>query len=108
MTMNPVRALVAVWLVVFSSGPLSAGEPSHLPKIAALLEAGEKPVKIVCIGDSITGVYYHTGSRRAYPEMLEVALKRAYPKAKVQVTNAGISGDSLPPGLKRLERTVLK
>src|SRR5688572_16733780 len=43
---------------------------SKLPKIAALLEAGERPVKIVCIGDSITGVYYHTGGRRAYPEMV--------------------------------------
>ncbi len=68
---------------------------------------GEQPVKIVCIGDSITGVYYHTGGRRAYPEIIEVALKRAYPKAKVHVVNAGISGNTLPQGLARLQKDVL-
>ncbi len=29
-----------------------------------------KPVRVVCFGDSVTGVYYHTGSRRAYTDML--------------------------------------
>jgi len=85
----------------------AAGQGPSLPKIAALLEGGEQPVKIVCIGDSITGVYYHTGGRRAYPEMLAIALKRAYPKARVQVINAGVSGESLPRGLARLDRDVL-
>jgi lysophospholipase L1-like esterase len=57
-----------------------------------LLTFGEKPVTIVCLGDSVTGVYYHTGGKRAYPEMLEIAIKRAFPKANVTVINAGISG----------------
>lgn len=82
-------------------------EQTMLPKVATLLEKGEQSVKIVCIGDSITGIYYHTGGRRAYPDMLEVALKRAYPKAKLQVINAGISGNTLPQGLARLDRDVL-
>lgn len=86
---------------------LRAEQEMPLAKIATLLESDAQTVKIACIGDSITGVYYHTGGRRAYPEMLAVALKRAYPKAKLQVINAGISGDSLPPGLARLERDVL-
>jgi len=79
---------------------------SSVPAVLARLRAGE-PVTIVCIGDSITGVYYHTGGRRAYPEMVEVALKRALPGANVKVINAGISGDTLPGGLKRFERDVL-
>ena len=44
---------------------------------------------IVCLGDSVTGVYYHTGGRRAYPEMLEVAIKQVIPKAKMNVTEGG-------------------
>lgn len=90
------------------SRSLFAEETMPLRRVAALLESGEKSVTIVCIGDSITGVYYHTGGRRAYPEMLEVALKRAYPKALVKVINAGISGNTLPQGLARLERDVLR
>jgi lysophospholipase L1-like esterase len=74
---------------------------------AALLAAGREPVRIVCIGDSITGVYYHSGSRRAYPEMLQLALQQLYPQAQLSVRNAGISGDTTTGGLKRLERDVL-
>jgi len=76
-------------------------------KTAALLAAGEEPVRIVCIGDSITGVYYHSGGRRAYPEMLQIALQQLYPQAKLSVHNAGISGDTSTGGLKRLDRDVL-
>lgn len=66
------------------------------------------PVRIVCLGDSVTGVYYHTGGVRAYPEMLEVALRRALPSADVSVINAGISGHTTQNGLERLERDVLR
>jgi lysophospholipase L1-like esterase len=68
---------------------------------------GAEPVKIVCMGDSVTGVYYHTGGRRAYPEMLEVAIRKAVPKANVTVINAGISGNTTADGLARLDRDVL-
>ncbi|MDI1315330.1 SGNH/GDSL hydrolase family protein [Prosthecobacter sp.] len=74
---------------------------------AQLLAAGQEPVRIVCIGDSITGVYYHSGGRRAYPEMLQLALKQLYPQAQITVRNAGISGDTTTGGLKRLETDVL-
>lgn len=76
-------------------------------KTAALLAAGQEPVRIVCIGDSITGVYYHSGGRRAYPEMLQLALHQLHPQAKLSVHNAGISGDTTTGGLKRLDRDVL-
>lgn len=76
-------------------------------KTAQLLAAGKEPVRIVCIGDSITGVYYHSGGLRAYPEMLQIALQKIHPQAQVTVRNAGISGDTTTGGLKRLEHDVL-
>lgn len=76
-------------------------------KTAERLAAGKEPVRIVCIGDSITGVYYHSGGRRAYSEMLQLALQHLYPQAQISVHNAGISGDTTTGGLKRLERDVL-
>ena len=76
-------------------------------KTAQLLAVGKEPVRIVCIGDSITGVYYHSGGLRAYPEMLQIALQKNHPQAQIVVRNAGISGDTTTGGLKRLERDVL-
>jgi lysophospholipase L1-like esterase/pimeloyl-ACP methyl ester carboxylesterase len=76
-------------------------------KARQLLTDAKEPVRIVCIGDSITGVYYHSGGMRAYPEMLQIALQKLHPKAKVTVRNAGISGDTSKGGLARLERDVL-
>lgn len=92
----------AVWLSL--AGTHVNADPSAMK---ALLEFGEAPVTIVCLGDSVTGVYYHTGGRRAYPEMLEVAIKQGHPKANVQVVNAGISGQTTRNGLERLDRDVL-
>lgn len=74
---------------------------------AELLLAGKEPVRIVCLGDSVTGVYYHTGGRRAYTDMLAIALQRLYPEARVEAFNAGISGNTTVDGLKRLEADVL-
>jgi lysophospholipase L1-like esterase len=70
------------------------------------LETGQ-PVRIVCFGDSITGVYYHTGGRRAWCEVLGVALNRIYPNARVEMINAGISGNNTAAALKRMEADVL-
>lgn len=81
-------------------------EPPALPKTLALLGAG-KPTTIACLGDSVTGIYYHTGGQRAYPEMLAIALGRQFPQAKVHVINAGISGTTTADGLARLQRDVL-
>lgn len=72
-----------------------------------LLAEASEPVRVVCIGDSITGVYYHSGSVRAYPEMLGIALQKLHSKAQITVRNAGISGDTSRGGLARLERDVL-
>jgi lysophospholipase L1-like esterase len=77
-----------------------------LPKFAAKLAAGQ-PGKIACLGDSVTGVYYHTGGRRAYPEMVPLALQQVYPNAQLTLINAGISGNSTIDALKRLDKDVL-
>jgi acyl-CoA thioesterase I len=86
---------------------LAEAAPMNL-KVAQKLAAGQEPVSIVAFGDSITGVYYHTGGRRAWPEMLQIALQRLYPRATVQVSNAGISGNNTVAALARLETDVLQ
>lgn len=81
---------------------------AQLAPKGALLESGDGLKTIVCLGDSVTGVYYHTGGRRAYPEMLEIAIRNVVPSANVKVINAGISGHSTTEGMARLDRDVLK
>ncbi len=84
------------------------GEPrsSALQKTPDKLRAGQA-VKIVCLGDSVTGIYYHTGGRCAYPEMLKLALQLTHPDSEVTVVNAGISGNKTSDGLNRLQTDVL-
>jgi len=77
------------------------------PRVAAMLQSGQQPVKIVCFGDSITGRYYHTGKDRAYSDMLEIALHRLYPDGQVEMFNAGKSGGTTGKGVTRFERDVL-
>jgi lysophospholipase L1-like esterase len=85
----------------------SAQESAALAKTRAKLETGAEPVKIVCFGDSVTGLYYHTGGRRTYTDMLGIALERACPKAEVITVNAGISGHTTANALTRIEKDVL-
>jgi lysophospholipase L1-like esterase len=85
-----------------------AARLAAVPPTPSLLQFGSSPVTIVCLGDSVTGVYYHTGGRRAYPEMLELAIRKALPQAQVKVINAGISGHATTQGLARLDRDVLQ
>lgn len=101
--------------VIWNKPAVEKGEPEAsasasgaLPRVLAKLQAAE-PVKIVCFGDSVTGVYYHTGGRRAYADMLGLALGRAFPKAKdkLSMVNAGISGNTTASALARIDRDVL-
>lgn len=106
------KIVVPVFAVVFVvSGVLSAHaqDPASggLARVAAMLEAGAEPVRIVCFGDSVTGLYYHTGGRRTYSDMLQIALQRLYPAASVTVINAGISGHSTVNALARIGTDVL-
>lgn len=95
-----------IGLVSLALASVAAAESKGLEKTKARLAAGE-PTTIVCLGDSVTGVYYHTGGRRAYTDMLGIALRAAYPQAKLTMVNAGISGHTTKLGLDRLQRDVL-
>ncbi len=100
-----------LWLALtlaFIAGACAAGaEGDATPtKSAAILQAGG-PLKVVGFGDSITGIYYHTGGQRAWPAMLEIALQRLYPSAAIEVINAGISGNTTEAGLARIETDVI-
>ena len=103
MLMN-ARSVFWVAACVFVVGRIVAAVPE---KTRRILSEAREPVRIVCIGDSITGVYYHSGGLRAYPEMLQIALRQLHPQTTVTVRNAGISGDTSRGGLARLERDVL-
>jgi len=87
-----------------SVAPTDDGVPL---RVSAKL-AGGQPVKIVCFGDSITGVYYHTGGRRSWCDLLEIALTRIFPEAQIEVINAGVSGHDTDAALKRMESDVLR
>lgn len=93
---------------VFSafSAPCMGHNKAALPQILARLERGERMV-IACLGDSVTGVYYHTGGRQAYPEMIAAALHSRYPCANLQVVNGGVSGHTSLDGVARLRQDIL-
>jgi acyl-CoA thioesterase I len=101
--MRPALLLPAL---AISATAFAQAKPG-LPKLVDDLTAGTRTIKVVGFGDSITGVYYHTGGRRAWPEMLGIALQRVCPQAKIEVTNAGVSGGSTTSGLARMDRDVL-
>ena len=82
--------------------------PPATPQTAELLRTGREAVRIVCFGDSVTGVYYHTGSRRAYTDMLGIGVERVFPRSDVTLFNAGISGNTTSDGLARIDRDVLE
>lgn len=94
---------VAAFQFVFDQ--LDAKESANTPPV---LSSFDKETTIVCLGDSVTGVYYHTGGQRAYPEMLELALKQTHSDSPLRVINAGISGHTTADGLARLEQDVLR
>lgn len=65
------------------------------------------PIKFVCFGDSVTGVYYHTGGRRAYTDMLKIALQNGFGRIDLTAINAGVSGNTTVDALERIESDVL-
>lgn len=100
-----VFGLVSGILLLVLADDLSISSADELAKTRARLAAGD-PTTIVCLGDSVTGVYYHTGGRRAYTDMVGLAIQKAIPQAKVTMINAGISGHSTVNGLERFDRDV--
>ena len=119
---SPLRLLAIGLLLIVSARPAQAGRNdagllfltaawtqanAELTPATPLLPLDDQPRTIVCIGDSVTGVYYHTGGIRAYPEMLEIAIHQLRPTSQTKVINAGISGQTTIEGLARFEKDVL-
>ena len=100
---NPVGHRVLAKAIL----PVLAAPIGHAARIRKRMERSRQPVRVVCFGDSVTGVYYHTGSRRAYTAMLGLALQAAVPGVRIQAINAGISGHTTANGLARIDKDVL-
>ncbi|APZ92948.1 DUF2920 family protein [Fuerstiella marisgermanici] len=102
-------ALAFSCLVVLSGTPLR-GQSVEAPSIEEINQrlAGGRPTRIVCFGDSITGVYYHSGGQRAWNDMLGLALQKANPRANLQMINAGVSGHTTVNALARIQRDVIE
>jgi acyl-CoA thioesterase-1 len=65
--------------------------------------AQQTPIRLVAFGDSLTAGY-GLPQEAAFPAVLERALKaKGY---KVEITNAGVSGDTATAGLDRLDWSV--
>jgi lysophospholipase L1-like esterase len=80
---------------------------SKARETSPLIQLNQEPGTIVCLGDSVTGVYYHSGGTFAYPELLELGIRQAFPDLRIRVINAGISGNTTQDGLARLDQDVL-
>ena len=108
LSLLPAVVTLAVWSHA-ASCPGAEQPPAQqlLSQVTRNLETGAAPVRVVAFGDSITGVYYHSGSQRAWCAMLGIALERAFPQAKVEMVNAGISGNTTVNALARIKPHVL-
>jgi lysophospholipase L1-like esterase len=94
-------------LLLFGTFALEAADTPALLRIREVITSGGNEVRVVCFGDSVTGVYYHTGGRSAYPEVIRDALKTRHPESRVKVINAGKSGHTTTNGLGRIQQDVL-
>jgi acyl-CoA thioesterase-1 len=93
---GPVRA------IIFACTVLVAGF-SGLPGQKHQAAAQGRPLRLVALGDSLTAGY-NLPQNAAFPAALERALKaKGY---KVEVANAGVSGDTASAGLDRLDWSV--
>jgi acyl-CoA thioesterase I len=74
-----------------------------LAALGARAEAADRPVRIVVLGDSLSAGF-GLAAQDALPAKLERALKaKGLP---VEITNAGVSGDTAAGGLARLDWSV--
>ena len=73
--------------------------------------ASAAPVLIVALGDSVTQGCAADGvmdPEHVYHNELKKMLEKRFPNSVFSVINAGCSGESLPGGVARLERDVLR
>ena len=66
----------------------------------------KRPVRIVAFGDSITAAT-HQELRDRWPEILRHALVERFPACAIEMTNAGVGGNTSREGLRRFKQDVL-
>lgn len=76
-------------------------------------------IKIACLGDSVTQGVFEVGESEngeflltfdqeaVYHNRLKKLMEAFFPEGRIEIINAGISGDSAVSGLKRLEESVI-
>ena len=84
--------------------PASA-PPFTLPRAVDAIGAGA-PLRILAIGSSSTAGFGASGSGQAYPAQLAGRLNAALAPRAVTVTNGGVSGETGPTTLRRLEAAM--
>ncbi len=101
------RILAFFLLCCPALAPAEGVETPALLRIREALAAGGVPLRMVCFGDSVTGIYYHSGGRSAYPELIAEALRRRHPTIELSMVNAGMSGHTTSNAVGRLQQHVL-
>lgn len=85
---------------------IKASGREYLSNTLGLLMAG-KPVTVVCWGDSVTAGGSPSSPDKCYVELFRQRLKKAYPKARINLINAGIGGSSTDSRRAGYEKEVL-
>ncbi len=71
--------------------------------ISSAAPAQDRPIRLVALGDSLTAGY-GLPANAAFPVVLEKTLRER--GLKVEIANAGVSGDTATQGLERLDWSV--
>ena len=83
-------------------------EEADLPHVARQIAIGA-PLRIVAFGSSSTEGIGASSPSKAYPALLEAALRKKYPQlGGVTVLNRGIGGEHTDDMLRRLDRDVIQ
>ena len=91
-----------ITIIFACAAMLAAAFAAVIATLPAAYAQGQ-PIRLVALGDSLSAGY-NLPQEAAFPTVLERALKaKGY---KVEVTNAGVSGDTSSGGLDRLDWSV--
>lgn len=89
--------------VVLACPEAARPRPPLAADIRARATAEKRPFSILAIGSSTTAGVGASRPERTFPAQLAGRLVQAWGAGSVEVTNAGVSGESSPATLKRLE-----
>jgi len=97
---------------VFSPPAPACAAPANLLNLAQpLSRIGQRlsaglPVHIVALGSSSTAGAGASSPAKAYPQQLEVELRKLFPRGDITVVNRGVNGEEVSEMLARFEQSV--